>query len=201
MDPSIVHPGALRRLADEHCILLAGLAAQGFMIFFMSVLVQPLIYAHLSGLHVIGAELPSPLLAKRAVLPLMENWAEAAWGVGTAATTFLIGQYENGPRVGVAVLPFVPREADIVRTPAALRRARQRWFCEARPPDPWDDMYVYAVCVWDSGTRACSSAWCRVRNLTSLLSRPRAVFSRAAKGGPPGAPQPKVKCPRLGHDF
>ena len=124
MDPSIVHSGALRRLAAANCVLLTGLAAQGFMLFFLSVLVQPLIYAPLSGLHVIGAELPTPLLAKRTALPLMEHWAEAAWGVGTAATTFLIGQYEEGPRLGVTVLPFVPRETDIIRTPAALRRAR-----------------------------------------------------------------------------
>ena len=124
LDDSLIHPGALRQLAEAHRVALAALTAQGFMIFFMSVLLQPLVYAPLSGLDVIGAELPLPLSPKRLALPIMEQWAEVAWGAGTAATTFLIGTYENGPRIGVATLPFVPAERDIVRDAGRLRRLR-----------------------------------------------------------------------------
>ena len=125
MDASLLHPGGLRQLAEAHRIALAALTAQGFMIFFMSVLLQPLVYAPLSGLEVIGAELPVPLSPKKLALPIMEHWAEVAWGAGTAATTFLIGAYERGPRVGVATLAFVPAEEDIVRDARRLRRLRR----------------------------------------------------------------------------
>ena len=125
MDPSVTYAGALRQLASEHMVPLAALTAQGFMLFFMSVMAQPLIYAPLSGLHVIGAELPVPLLPKRVALPVMEHWADVAWGVGTAATTFLIGQYTGGARLGVTTIAYTPPEAEIVRTPAALQRARR----------------------------------------------------------------------------
>ena len=125
MDASLLHEGGLRQLAHAHQVLLSALTIQGFMLFFVSVVVQPLIYAPLTGLHVIGAELPLPLSPKRLVMPIMEHWAEVAWGAGTAATTFLIGRYNDGPHVGVATLPFVPPESSVVRTQADLRRVRK----------------------------------------------------------------------------
>ena len=46
---------------------------------------------------------------------------------------------------------------------------RECWFLRGPPSRPFGErICMYAVCVWDSGTL--SSAWCRVRNLTSLLS-------------------------------
>ena len=125
VDSSMLHEGSLMQLAAAQQVLLASLTAQGFMLFFMSVVFQPLVYAPLSGLHVIGAELPLPLAPTRLAMPIMEHWAEVAWGAGTAATTFLIGCYNDGPRLGVATLPFVPPESAIVRTPQDLRRARR----------------------------------------------------------------------------
>jgi hypothetical protein len=124
-DPSLVHTGALARLAIDYEILLSTLTAQGFLLMFMSVFLQPLIYVRLTGLHVIGAELPLSYSPKSTALPIMEAWADLAWGVGTAATTFLVGKYAQGPRLGVTVVPFTPPEADIVRTPAQLHRHRR----------------------------------------------------------------------------
>jgi hypothetical protein len=124
-DHSLVHTGALASLAAEHDLLLGALTAQGFFLLFMSVFLQPLLYVHLSGVRVIGAELPLSYSPKSVALPLMEAWADLAFGVGTAATTFLIGKYEQGPRMGVTVVPFTPPENDIVRTPAQLRRHRR----------------------------------------------------------------------------
>lgn len=125
MDSSLLHEGSLRQLAEAHRVLLASLTLQGFMLFFMSVVLQPLVYAPLTGLHVIGAELPLRLSAKRLAMPIMEHWADVAWGVGASATTFLIGAYDGGPRLGVATLPFVPPESSIVRTIKDLHRVRK----------------------------------------------------------------------------
>jgi hypothetical protein len=91
----------------------------------MAVAAQPLVFAALNGLDVIGAELPASFSPRSVALPLMEQWAEVAWGAGAAATTFLIGRYEGGARLGATVLPFVPAETDVVRTPRQLQLMRR----------------------------------------------------------------------------
>ena len=78
IDSSFLQHGALCQLSQAHCVLLSALSAQGFMIFFMSVLTQPLIWAPVSGLHVIGAELPLALSPSAVALPIMERWADRA---------------------------------------------------------------------------------------------------------------------------
>jgi hypothetical protein len=125
LDGSLVRTTELDRLAIARCIALSALSAHGFMLFFMAVAAQPLVFAALNGVDVIGAELPLSSSPRSIALPIMEQWAETAWGVGTAATTFLIGCYEQGPRLGVAVLPIIPAEADVARTPRQLQLLRR----------------------------------------------------------------------------
>ena len=122
VEPSLVPPtaDALQTMAAAQFILLSALTAQGFALFFFTTLLQPLVYAPLSGLHVLGAELPIEILPKQSALRIMGNWAASAWGSTAVAQTFMVGRYlQEGAnfRVGVTTLPFVPAEHDIVRTP------------------------------------------------------------------------------------
>ena len=116
-------PLALRSLSEAQSIAVAALTARCFVLFFATTVIQPLIYAHLSGLHVIGGVLPLNLSPRDAPMLIMEHWAQLAGGASAVATTFLVGRYEGGPQVGVTALPFAPAEADVVRTPAARRAA------------------------------------------------------------------------------
>ena len=124
----IVPPPDLARLAElqqQRAVLLTMLTTHGFMLFFMSTMVQPLIYASLSGIHVIGAELPLSYSPRSTALPIMEKWASHIGGASAAATTFLIGHYSSGPRVGVTILHTTPDETDIARTPNDVQRLRR----------------------------------------------------------------------------
>lgn len=121
-EPEADAPMILRELTLAHFVALASLTTQGFMLFFMTVMMQPLVFAHLSGMQVLGAELPLPLTPKTSSLHVMEHWAGAAWGSSAAATTFMIGRYLEGPHLGVALLPYVPPPRDVVHTPRDRRR-------------------------------------------------------------------------------
>ena len=121
-EPSLLPPAAddLQTMAAAQFILLSALTAQGFALFFFTTLLQPLVYAPLSGLHVLGAELPIEIVPKQSALRIMGNWAASAWGATAVAQTFMVGRYlQEGAdfRVGVSVLPFVPAAHDVVRTP------------------------------------------------------------------------------------
>jgi hypothetical protein len=55
---------------------------------------------------------------------LLERWAELAFSASGLATTFMIGRYrDNGPRVGVCLLPFVPPPDTTVLTARQRRRS------------------------------------------------------------------------------
>ena len=112
-------------LAAAQVVTLADLSANGVALFFIATLMQPLVFAHVNGLDVLGAELPVGV-ARATPMRLLERWAELAFSLSAAACTFMIGRYgEAGPRVGVCLLPFLPPPADVVRS-AAERRARLR---------------------------------------------------------------------------
>jgi hypothetical protein len=65
----------------------------------------------------VGAVLPGDKITGR-----VEGVAELAFTTEAAATTFMIGQYgENGPRLGVCLLPFVPVAAAVVRSSSRRR--------------------------------------------------------------------------------
>ena len=126
-EPFLTFPDAgaaiLHDLAGAQSVALAELTAAGVILLFVANLLQPLVFAHVNGLQVLGAELPLPL-ARATPMRLLERWAELAFSANALATTFMIGRYrDNGPRLGVCMLPFAPPEATIVRT-AAQRRWR-----------------------------------------------------------------------------
>ena len=115
----------LGSLVAAQTVTLADLSASGVALFFVATLLQPLVFAHVNGFEVLGAELPLTV-ARSTPMRLLEHWAEMAFSLSAAACTFMIGRYgEAGPRLGVCLLPFVPPPADVVRS-AAERRARLR---------------------------------------------------------------------------
>ena len=112
-------------LVAAQAITLADLSASGVVLFFVATLVQPLVFAHVNGFEVLGAELPIAV-ARSTPMRLLEHWAEMAFSLPAAACTFMIGRYgEVGPRLGVCLLPFAPPPAEVVRS-AAERRYRLR---------------------------------------------------------------------------
>jgi hypothetical protein len=113
----------MERLTLAQLVTFAELTSQGVVLLFITALLEPLVFAHVNGYQVLGAELPLSS-ARSMPMRLLERWAELAFSTEAAATTFMIGQYgENGPRLGACLLPFVPAAAAIVRT-ANKRRHR-----------------------------------------------------------------------------
>ena len=114
--------GLLHDLAAAQVVTLAELSAAGVVLLFVANFARPLVYAHVNGFEVLGAELPVPT-ARATPMRLLEKWAELAFSASALATTFMIGRYrDNGPRLGVCLLPFVPPAELIVRTAAQRRR-------------------------------------------------------------------------------
>jgi hypothetical protein len=150
----------LQDLAAAQLVTLSELTSSGVVLFFVAYLAQPLVFAHVNGFQVLGAELP--LSATRATpMRLLERWAELAFSVSAAASTFMIGRYgPQGPRLGVCLLPFVPPAAAIVRT--ATERHRRLG-------------------------RGATLLWCTLASMTgALVADPiaRALASVAAAAGP-----------------
>ena len=112
----------LRDLASAQVVSLAELSAAGVILLFVANFLRPLVFAHVNGLQVLGAELPLPA-ARATPMRLLERWAELAFSASALATTFMIGRYrDNGPRVGVCLLPFVPPPDMTVLTAYQRRR-------------------------------------------------------------------------------
>jgi hypothetical protein len=157
----------LDAMAAERFILLAALTAQGFALFFFTTLLQPLVYAPLSGLHVLGAELPIEILPKQSALRIMSSWAASAWGSTAVAHTFMVGRYlldGAGYRVGVTALPFVPAAHDIVRTP----RRRIQLHATGRTA-AWCTLAALAgTAVYDPAARVFASMSAFARPVTHL---------------------------------
>ena len=113
----------LRDLAAAQVVTLAELSAAGVILLFVANFLRPLVYAHVNGLQVLGAELPLPA-ARATPMRLLERWAELAFSASALATTFMIGRYrDNGPRVGVCLLPFAPPPDATVLTAFQRRRS------------------------------------------------------------------------------
>ena len=80
-------PFEVRQLSSAQMVEIAALTTQGLMLFFLSVAWQPLVFAELTGMRVLGAELPIRLTPKTTAMHLMERWAALAWGAAAPATT------------------------------------------------------------------------------------------------------------------
>jgi hypothetical protein len=184
-DPPPEPPAAneLEAMATARFILLTALTVQGFALFFFTTLLQPLVYAPLSGLHVLGAELPIEILPKQSALRIMCSWAASAWGSTAVAHTFMVGRYlpdGAGYRVGVTVLPFVPAAHDIVHTP---RRRVQ--LCALGRTAAWCTLAALAgTAVYDPAARVFASMSAFARPVARLanaltsdeLARPTFTF-------------------------
>lgn len=83
----------------------------------ISVLAQPLIYAHVNGFTVLGVTLPERL-ARSACLDLAQAWTDSA--TDTTHHALMVGEYLGGARLIAAPLDFAPAVA------AACRTSRQR---------------------------------------------------------------------------
>ena len=90
------------------------------VLIFVSVLMQPFVFAHLNGFTIYGAEFPA-IESRPSCLAAAQKWANLA--VGGGALAFMAGEYVGGARVMVAPLDLHPPEEQLVRAPAQ-RRAR-----------------------------------------------------------------------------
>ena len=106
--------------------LLSALGQAGVLLVIVSTLGQPLAFAALDGLRVLGAELPTAQLHPGSPLRFAQSWASAIGGSVAAATTFLVGRYKDGPRVAVVPLEYCPPTQMVVRTMEQRRRRCRR---------------------------------------------------------------------------
>ena len=97
-----------------------------------------------------GAELPLPLSPKQSAVLVVARWTALAWGAAAPSTTFMLDGYINGPRIEVAVLPFPPRAADVIRTAAERENANR-----PRPRTAWMTIAaLVGLAVADPAARA-----------------------------------------------
>ena len=79
----------------------------------------PLVYAHLDGFRLLGAQLCTPLRSSQ--LHLAARWAET-YVRGASMTTFLVGRYAAAASLFSSPVASVPVAEQIVRDPATRRR-------------------------------------------------------------------------------
>ena len=115
----------LASLGPQHLVELTALSTNAVVLVLVSILVQPLVFASLDGMQVLGAELPADLAKTGAPLKVAQSWVQQLGGTVAATTTFLVGRYANGPKVAVAPLEYCPPLRDAVRT-REQRVQRQR---------------------------------------------------------------------------
>jgi hypothetical protein len=68
----------MERLTFAHLVTFAALTSQGIVLLFITALIEPLIFAHVNGYQVLGAELPLSS-ARSMPMRLLERWAELAF--------------------------------------------------------------------------------------------------------------------------
>ena len=126
-DAQPTHAAPLPRggsLAEEPVELpvldLRAVADAASLIVFVSVLLQPLVYAHVNGFTIHGVLLPDGCSRPsyvQAVQPLVKLAA------GATASAFLVGEYVGGARLSTAPLDYRPQRRNICST--AARRLGQ----------------------------------------------------------------------------
>jgi hypothetical protein len=100
-------------------VVLTGLSVNAFALCFVAMQTIPLVFALLNGFEVIGAELRLPTHRKLS-LAIATRWAEAA--IGTASSTFLVGEYSGGGKLIASPLDLNPPARQVIRTPEERRR-------------------------------------------------------------------------------
>lgn len=109
------------------CVDLNTVAASCVVLLHISMLIQPLVFAHLNGFSVLGAA-----LADQRPKHLAANWVHrlcnALWS--TSILSFLVGVSKSGLRLFAAPIDFAPAPTQICRTVEqrkALRTAGVTW--------------------------------------------------------------------------
>ena len=114
-------PNALRGGRTGPPILDANFAgATAMILIFVSVLVQPMVFAHVNGFSVIGAELPQRETRSRC-REMAQRWTDTA--VSARCLTYMVGEFVNGARIFATPLALMPPAAAVCRT-AQQRRTR-----------------------------------------------------------------------------
>ena len=109
--------------AEEHVIDVRSATSAAALLIFVSVLVQPLVLAHVDGFTTAG--LVMPIAAKRPDAMSAVQRLCSAVTMATSYIAFMIGEYTNGARVFTAPIDFYPRPDAICRT-SEQRRTWQR---------------------------------------------------------------------------
>ena len=108
------------RAAGEACVVLV----------LISVLMQPVIFAHVNGFTVLGAAMPA-LSSRTACLELAQCWVDRA--TDAIHYAYLVGEYLKNARLAVAPLDFAPPPHEVCRTPKArlglLAAGATFWWC------------------------------------------------------------------------
>jgi hypothetical protein len=90
------------------------------VLLFVSVLVQPLIYAHVNGFTVVGMA-PPARSTRPVAMKVVQELCQSVWQ-GARVLAFLVGEYASGARLFAAPADFAPPEASVCRTrPQRLR--------------------------------------------------------------------------------
>jgi len=109
--------------AAEHTVDVRAATEMTAILIFVSVLAQPLVFAHANGFTSAGLILPEP--AKRPeAMAAIQGLCTAVTGAA-AYLAFMVGEYANGVRVFTAPLDYCPEAACVCRSPRQ-RRERQR---------------------------------------------------------------------------
>ena len=155
---------------QHHQLDLRELAASSIMLCFVAMQSVPLIFAHLNGFSLLGADLP--LHSSRSVgLAVATRWAEHA--IQATTSTFLVGEYSSGARLFAAPLNYSPPAVDVVRTPAQRRSRTQAGFRFA-----WCTLAALAGCVAYDAVGRASAACTTMRGPVSALAD-SAIFGHA----------------------
>ena len=91
--------------------------AAAILLTFVSVLVQPLVFAHANGFTVVGLELPERA-TRPSCLARAQRWVDAA--IGASHLAYMIGEYVGGARVCAAPVDFAPPPDQVCRSPALV---------------------------------------------------------------------------------
>ena len=142
-------------------------AGTASVLLFVSVLVQPLVYAHVNGFTVVGI-IPPARSTRPAAMKMVQEFCQAAWR-GARVLAFLVGEYASGARLFTAPADFAPPEADVCRT-----RAQRLRLLAAGATFIWCTLSALAdTAAYDSAARSLLATQAFVKPLDQLADAAR----------------------------
>ena len=144
----------------------ARLSDRSVVLCLVAIATQPLVFAHLDGFSVVGAELNERYL-RGSTLQLATSWIAVA-ATATRAACFLAGEFLDGPRVAVAPVAAAVDEGSVVRTPG-----RRRSLLAAGRTFAWCTLAALACCpAAEPAARAITAAAAFVAPVAELADAP-----------------------------